>query len=179
MTLHDHSTALIIVDVQARLGEAMPADCYGTLVANAGRLLTAAEAMDLPTIVTEQYPKGLGPTDLRLTLPAPALAKTEFSAWQNPAIRGAIQATGRRSIILLGMETHICVFQTARDLVEAGFAVHVMADGVASRTQANRQVGLDLMRAAGCVISSTETALFDMLKKAEGPVFKQMSRLIR
>lgn len=179
MTLNAPSTAVVIVDVQSRLGDAMPADRYGALIANAGRFLTVAESMDLPAIVTEQYPKGLGPTDDRLVLPAPALAKTEFSAWQNPEIRAAIQATGRRSIILLGMETHICVFQTARDLVDAGFAVHVMADGVASRTAANREIGLDLMRSAGCVISSTETALFDMLKQASGPAFKQVSRLIR
>lgn len=179
MTLNAPTTAILIVDVQARLGAAMEAARYRDLLANAGRFLAAAEPLNVPVIVTEQYPKGLGPTDERLDLPGVAFAKTEFSAWQNAAVRAAIQATGRRSIILLGMETHICVFQTARDLVEAGFAVHVMADGVASRTSANRQVGLDLMRAAGCVISSTEAALFDMLKVAGGPAFKQVSRLIR
>ena len=179
MTLTLPSTAVLIVDLQARLGGAMPPDRYTQVIANATRWLSAAEAMALPVLTSEQYPTGLGPTDGRLTLPGPALAKTSFSAWQDPALRAAIQATGRRSIVLLGMETHICVFQTARDLVGAGFAVHVMADGVASRTPENRQIGLDLMRAAGCTISSTETALFDLLKAAGGPIFKQISRLIR
>ena len=179
MTLNSPATAVLIVDLQGRLGSAMPSARYDQVIANAARWLAAAEAMNLPVIVSEQYPKGLGPTDDRLTLPGDAFAKTHFSAWQDPAIRAAIQATGRRSFVVLGMETHICVFQTARDLVDAGFAVHVMADGVASRTPENRQIGLDLMRVAGCTISSTETALFDLLKKAGGPVFKQVSRLIR
>jgi nicotinamidase-related amidase len=179
MKLDPQNTLILIVDVQSRLGAAMPPERYAALVKNASHFLAVAEPLEMPVITTEQYPTGLGPTNPRLALPAPAFAKRAFSAWWDEAVRAAIQATGRRSVILLGMETHICVYQTARDLAASGLDVHVMADGVASRTEANRQIGLDLMRAAGCTISSTETALFDLLGKAGGPVFKQVSRLIR
>lgn len=179
MKLDPQDSLILIVDVQARLGAAMPPERYAAVVKHASHFLAVSAPLEIPVIVSEQYPKGLGPTDERLSLPTPAFAKTAFSAWWDEAIRQAIQATARRSVILLGMETHICVYQTARDLAAAGLDVHVMADGVASRTEANRQIGLDLMRAAGCTISSTETALFDLLGTAGGPVFKQVSRMIR
>lgn len=179
MKLTPANTALLIVDVQARLGGAMDPTDYAQIIKTVSTCLAVAEPLGLPVIVSEQYPEGLGPTDERLRLPGPALAKTTFSVWQAAALRAALQASGRRQIIVAGMETHICVYQTARDLVEAGFEVHVLADGVASRTAANRRIGLDLMHRAGAIVTSCETALFDMLGEAGGPVFKQVSRLIR
>lgn len=179
MKLNPANTALLVVDVQARLGAAMPADRYEALIKNVGNCLAVAESLDLPVIASEQYPKGLGPTDERLTLPTAAHAKSAFSAWQDDGVRATLQASGRRQILVVGIETHICVYQTARDLVEAGFEVHVLADAVASRTEENRQIGLDLMRRAGAIVTSCETVLFDLLGKAGGPVFKQVSRLIR
>jgi nicotinamidase-related amidase len=102
-----------------------------------------------------------------------------FSAWRAPEVRAALEAAGRTQIVLVGMETHICVYQTARDLVGAGYAVHVPIDAVASRTSANVGAGLDLLRSAGVQTTCTEAVLFDLLKEGRGEAFKEVSRRIR
>jgi nicotinamidase-related amidase len=135
----------------------------------------------LSVIATEQYPKGLGPTiaPLRERLEAPPLEKVEFSAFANEGARAALLAGGARSIILGGVEAHVCVYQTARDLLAEGFQVFIPREAVLSRTAQNAQVGLALCERAGAVITSVEAVLFELVGSAADKSFKEISRLIR
>ena len=111
---------------------------------------------------------------------AHALDKADWDAWQRCfAPDAAIEATGRRTFIVVGIEAHICVFQTVRDMVAAGYTVHVPGDAAISRSKANWRNGLELCARAGGIITNTETALFDLLEVGRGEVFKEVSRLIR
>ena len=180
------ATCLVVVDVQDALARAMPADTFPRVQRNLVFLATAARTLGLPTLVTEQYPKGLGRTIAPL---AEALAgngqslapieKMDFGCAVVPAFRDALKATGRGTVVLTGVESHVCVLQTALGLLEAGYLVHVPADAVASRTAANRQVGLDLMARAGAVVTSTETVVFQLLGRAGTPEFKALAPLLK
>jgi len=181
LTLDASRTALVVVDVQERLAAAMPPDDLARLVKYARALLGAARELAIPVLATEQYPKGLGPTlpALREILSSPPLQKMAFSCGADAGFCGALAATGRRQLILAGMETHVCVFQTARDLVALGYEVQVCADAVTSRTDEHRRVGLDLCREAGAVVTTAETAIFDLLRLAGTPQFKRVAPLVR
>ncbi len=173
-------TALVVVDVQERLCPAMPPDALARLVKYVKALAGCARTLALPVLLTEQYPKGLGRTlpELRELLPAP-LEKLHFSCGADPGFSAALAATGRRQIVLAGMEAHVCVFQTARDLVAAGYEVFVCADAVTSRADEHRQVGLALCHEAGAVVTTAETAIFDLLHRCATPEFKAVSPLVR
>jgi nicotinamidase-related amidase len=178
----DPARALVLlVDVQERLCPAMPPDGLARLVKYARALLGGARELGIPILATEQYPKGLGPTlpALRELLPSPPLTKMHFSCAPDPGFAAALEATGRRQIVIAGMETHVCVFQTARDLAAAGFDVQVCADAVTSRTEEHRRVGLDLCRDAGARVTTAETALFDLLGQCGTPQFKRISALVK
>jgi nicotinamidase-related amidase len=179
--LHRERTAILIVDIQERLAAAMPKEQLAQVEKYARALVLTGKELRLPVIATEQYPKGLGPTlaSLRELLSSPPLAKLAFSCAQDPAAKSALAATGRRQIVVAGMETHVCVFQTARDLVAAGYEVHVCADAVASRFEGHRAVGLELCRAAGAIVTTAETAIFDLLGEAGTAEFKAVSPLVR
>jgi nicotinamidase-related amidase len=181
LELEPTSTLVLCVDWQERLCAAMPSDLVAAATRNVTHLLTLAQRLDLPVVASEQYPQGLGATvaEVAALLPNPAHAKVAFSAWRAPEVRGAIEATARTQIVLVGMETHICVYQTARDLAGAGYAVHVPIDAVVSRTTANVGVGVELLRAAGVQTTCTEAVLFDLLKEGRGEAFKEVSRRIR
>jgi nicotinamidase-related amidase len=180
--LNEKDTLLLVVDVQERLAPAMDPELYGPLIANMRRFGAARSVLDLPVLMTEQYPKGLGPTvpPIREAFEgAGTLEKLSFSAMRDDGVAKALGESGRKSVVVAGMETHICVYQTARDLVAAGFRVHVLADGVASRTRDNYSIGLALIEKAGAAISSTETVLFDLLGRAGTDAFKAISRIVR
>ncbi len=181
LELSPAETALVVVDFQERLCDAMPREVLERHARNVTHLLTLAARLDVAVVATEQYPKGLGPTiePVRALLPNAPLEKIEFSAMRNAGAAAALRESGRKTAVLVGMETHVCVFQTARDLLAAGWHVHVPADAVVSRAKANWRVGLDLMRSAGAVVTSTEAALFDLLKEAKGDAFKEVSKRIR
>lgn len=179
--------ALLVIDIQERLAAVMPEKIVERCVKHTGILLAAAQRLGLPVVVSEQYPKGLGPTVPAL---AEALAqlppgqlhrfdKLTFSACAAPELAARLPSLGRDQWILAGMETHICVLQTARDLLRRGVAVHVAVDAVASRTKLNFLVGLEQLRAMGAVPSCTETLVFDLLGRASGDDFKALSRLIK
>ena len=172
---------LVLVDVQERLCPAMPPADLARLVKYAQALLGGARELGIPILATEQYPKGLGPTlpGLRELVPGPPLAKLHFSCAADPGFAAALQASGRRQIVIAGMETHVCVFQTARDLVAAGYEVQVCADAVASRTEEHRRVGLELCRAAGALVTTAETALFDLMGQCGTPAFKKVSAMVK
>jgi nicotinamidase-related amidase len=178
----DRAKALVlVVDIQARLTPAMPPDTYARVLKYTHALALAAKELGLPVLASEQYPKGLGPTvpEVREVLPSPPLEKVHFSCGADAALAAALEKTGRRQVIVCGMETHVCVFQTVRDLVGAGYEVHVCADAVSSRSEEHRRVGLELCREAGAVVTTAETAIFDLLHRAATDEFKKVSPLVR
>ena len=180
-----NEAALVVVDIQERLASAMQHAAFDEVARNAGRLLAAADRFRLPVAISEQYPEGLGRTvpvvreaASRLS-PAPLyFDKMAFSLADEPLFQSFL-GNGRKTLVLFGMETHICVFQTVRALCERGFSVHVPADAVISRTEANARIGLSLCERAGAVITSTETVLFDLLERAGTDEFKALAKLVR
>ena len=183
LTVSAGDSILMIIDIQERLAPAIAHN--ESILEKTGVLVQAAEAMGIPVLATEQYPKGLGPTIAPIQVLFSQMAnflgvfeKLQFSA-VTPEVLAAIQATGRKKVVIAGMETHVCVFQTTRALQAAGYQCFLAQDAVGSRTDANRDNGLDLIRACGAVVTNVETLVFDWLKQAGTPVFKQISRLIK
>jgi nicotinamidase-related amidase len=173
------STVLLVVDVQEKLAAAMPKDSLDRLVKNTNILLETAKTLGMSVLASEQYPKGLGATISALSLPAGAMPKMTFDACSDLGIARALSETGARAVVVVGMEAHVCVFQTARELVKRGYATHVVADAVTSRTEENRVLGLSLCERAGAVITPAETVAFDLLGRAGTDAFKAVSRLVR
>ncbi len=175
------NACVLLVDVQDRLTPAMPPDALARLVKYAKAAIVAGRELGMPVLATEQYPKGLGRTlpELREVLPEPPLEKTHFSCGADAAFAEKLARTGRKQVVIVGMETHVCVFQTARDLVAMGYEVHVCADAVTSRTEEHRRVGLELCREAGAMITTAETAIFDLLHQAATPEFKKIAPLVK
>jgi nicotinamidase-related amidase len=182
--LDPKTTALLIVDVQEKLAAAMPDEMVATLVKHAGILLEAARLLGVRVAATEQYPKGLGPTvpalrEKLLELGVTPMQKSSFDACSDLSIARALSVMAPRAVVLLGMESHVCVFQTARELVKRGYAAHVVSDAVASRREENRRLGISLCERAGAVVTGTETVVFDWLGDASADAFKSVSRLLR
>ncbi len=168
--------ALVVVDVQEAFRKAVPG--FEDIARAAATLVRGAEALGVPVVITEQYPKGLGETvpEVAERLPAGAepLEKTVFSA----AEAEGFDLEGRDQAIVCGVETHVCVNQTALDLLAGGTEVHVVEDAVASRFPDSKRVGLRKMEQAGAVLTSVETALFELLGRAGTDEFKAVQRLI-
>jgi nicotinamidase-related amidase len=182
--LNPRECAVLIIDVQERLAAAIPPSQIAELHRAAVVLIEAAALLGAKVIATEQYPAGLGRTVPILAerlahLGAPTIEKTEFSACDNPVFERAFAASSAHAAIVVGMEAHICVFQTARELAARGVSVFVPLDGVASRRDDHRAAGLDLCRAAGATITTAETVVFDWLARAGSDEFKRISKLIR
>jgi len=183
MALARDQSALVVIDVQERLFPAMDADHREEVMRNLKVLAATAQRLGLPTLATEQYPKGLGHTlpEMKAALPAglEPMEKVAFSCWAVESFRTRLAASGKRQILLGGIEAHVCVLMSALDLLGAGFAVHVVADAVTSRTQANWRLAMDYLRQAGAVVTTTETALFQLLGQADSDAFRELARLIR
>jgi len=174
------NTILLVVDIQERLAAAMAE--RERVVANTGHLIAAAKLLGVPVLHTEQYPKGLGPTvpELRAALdPAAPVEKMTFDCCGEPAFTPALEQTGRSTVIVCGMEAHVCVLQTVLSLLGSGLSVHLVADAVCSRNPENARVALELLRDAGAVITCTETALFQLLVRAGTPEFKAIQARIK
>jgi nicotinamidase-related amidase len=175
--------ALLVIDVQERLLAAMPPSIAAQTVKNVKILIETATRFELPIVVSQQYPKGLGATvpELEAALPKTAhrYDKIEFSAPSAPGF----PAVQRDQWIVTGMETHVCVYQSVRDLIGSAAggknAVHVVADAVASRTKQNWRAGLGLMTTLGAITTTTEVCLFDLLERAGTETFKTLSKAIR
>lgn len=177
--LNRDEVCVFVIDIQERLLPAMPEK--ESVIKNTSILLQAAREMGIPVLVTEQYPKGLGSTvkEIQEFLgDAKVFSKNSFTAYIDD-VKSELEALNRKKLIVLGMETHVCVYQTSRDLLRAGYEVHIAKDGVASRTKENYLNGLDLMKEMGAVISNTETIVFDLLKVSGTPEFKTLSKLIK
>lgn len=181
LSLDRDNSLLLLVDVQVKLASAMPQPAYARFEKNAALLVKTAQRLQLPIIATEQYPKGLGPTvpGLRELLAEAPLEKLEFSCGAAKPIARKILQTGRRQVIVAGMETHVCVFQTVRDLLRGDFAVFLPQDAVLSRTEENRQAGLHLCEKAGATLTSAEATVFDLLGVAGTPEFKDLAPLLK
>jgi nicotinamidase-related amidase len=177
-------SVLLVVDVQERLASAMPAPAVERVVRNGRILIEAAHRLGVPVVLSEQYPKGLGPTVASLAEPLRAIGvepidKLTFDACGEPRVMRAITERDPRAVVVVGVETHVCVFQTARELVRRGYAAHVVADAVASRHEDNRAIGLGLCERAGAVVTTTETVVFDWLERAGTDTFRAISKLVR
>ncbi|MCC6521835.1 MAG: isochorismatase family protein [Polyangiaceae bacterium] len=177
-------TVLVVVDIQERLAVAMPPEQLAAVERATRILLGAATELGAPVLATEQYPKGLGPTvpALRALLEpsgARPIEKLAFSACGEPRFASALDELTVEAAVVVGMETHVCVFQTVRDLVARGLEVSVPLDGVASRRDDHRTAGLRLCEKAGATVTTAETLLFDWLGQAGTDAFKKLSKLVR
>jgi len=177
--LRPAESSLLVIDVQEKLLPAI-ADTPRLLL-NIGFLLDAARFLDVPMIATEQYPAGLGSTAAVLAerLPAERPAKLDFSCCGVPELVARLRQGERSSVVLCGIETHVCVLQTALDLVDAGLDVAVAADAVAGRMALDHEIALRRMERAGALVTTCETIAFEWLGTAAAPQFKAISGLIR
>ncbi len=172
-------TALLVIDVQERL---MPVIYENeTVFANVNKLLRGAEILNLETVITEQYPKGLGNTCVEVQLPEKAnlIEKVCFSCMQSEPVNEQLKLTNITDLIVCGVEAHICVLKTTLDALKEGYHVHVVADAVSSRTPENKMLALERMRQSGAFIVSAEMILFMLLDVAGTDEFKAISRLIK
>ena len=180
MFLQRDRSCLLIIDVQERLAPVMSDP--RRVLQNCGLLMRAARRLAIPTLVTEQYPKGLGPTmvDLRPYLPEEgALPKLSFSAAADQAILARLRGLGRDQVVIAGIETHICVLQTALDLQSRGFQPMVVADACGSRRVESEQMAWSRLRQCGVQLLSFEMAVFEWLGEAGTPEFKELSGLVK
>lgn len=179
--LNQDESVFITIDIQDRLVSAMADNDAHTLIEQTQRLMTAATSLAVPVITTEQYPRGLGNTVSELAEHVQSdsvIEKTSFSCAKVPEFMKKLDATGRKQIVLSGMESHICVLQTALDLLAQGFRVYVVEDAVCSRAHNNKQAALQRMRDAGVIITCMESVLFEWLSDASHPQFKVLSKLV-
>jgi nicotinamidase-related amidase len=177
--LERHDTALLVVDVQERLAAAMEPEALARMIARLGALIEGARVLGLPIVVTEQYPKGLGHTvrSIKEQLgEVPVVEKLRFSALDD-TVRERL--AGRRHVVVAGMETHVCVYQSVRDLISEGRHPALCMDAVISRSPVDREAGLELARAAGATLTSVEAVLFEMLETAAAPEFKRISAAVK
>ena len=177
--LTEAEVVLLVIDIQDRL---IPAMKYGEqVIQNTNILISVAKKLGVPIIVTEQYPKGLGKTvsDVSNNLEGALTYEKTFFSGCTSEVTSELKGLGRKKIIVTGTETHVCVFQTVRDLLAKGYQVFVVGDAVCSRTKGNYLNGLSLMSSMGAVVTNTETIFFDLLKQSGTPLFKELSKLIK
>lgn len=173
------TTALLVIDVQEKL---MPVVQDGEQIfANVNRLMKGMSIFNIPVIITEQYPKGLGNTCAEVEIPqdVQTIEKICFSCMQSDEVLAQLKERNITSLILSGVESHICVLKTALEALDKNFEVHIVADAVSSRTTANKQLALERMRQSGAFIVSTEMILFQLIDEAGTDAFKTISRLIK
>ena len=173
------NTALVVIDIQDRLFRVM--QDKERLIQNVLKLIKGARVLDIPVILTEQYPAGLGPTLPEITGLLPGIQPIEkvcFNCCGEEAFRRSLESLNRRQVLIAGIEAHICVYQTAMAL-RAGYEAQVVADCVSSREPENKMVSLFRMGSAGISPTTTEMALFELLKAAEGDEFRQISDIVK
>ncbi|MGR9000264.1 MAG: hydrolase [Gammaproteobacteria bacterium] len=181
--LSTENSLLILVDIQAKLSAVMPEAEAKLMKANAGILLEAAVILNVPVLLTEQYPKGLGATDTsianKLTETTQVFEKTGFSCFAAEGFCAALESSGRKQIILSGVEAHVCVLQTALELLHKGYQVYVVEDAICSRKAEHKFYALERMQQQGTTIINYESVLFEWLKDARHPDFRSISDLLR
>jgi nicotinamidase-related amidase len=175
--LESNRCALVVVDIQEKL--LPPIFNKETLVKNSQLLVRLTKILSIPVMVTTQYTKGLGavvPEIASLLTDVPPIDKLEFSCFGSDQFRSGLKSLpgNRNTVLLCGMEAHICVMQTALGALNEGYLVHVASDAVGSRAEWNWKIGLDRMKAAGAVISSTEMMMYELLRCSGTPQFKEL-----
>ena len=171
---------LVIIDIQGNLAQAM--FDKENIFSNTVKLIKGFNVLNLPVIITEQIPQKLGRTLPQIAAELDGvkpIAKESFSCWEENNFKEQLKALRRRDVVLLGIETHVCVYQTAVDLISNGYNVHLVADAVSSRTPENRRIGIEAMKSAGAKITSTEMVLFEMLRTAADPKAKEFFKIVK
>src|SRR5579885_1504151 len=180
-TLDPRRTALAVIDVQESFRPHIPD--FSELAARVALVTRAAQLLGVPVVVTEQYPKGLGHTagEIRAVLPEnfEAVEKIAFSSCGAQEFVARLEQAGARQVLLCGIAAHVCVNQTAHDLLARGYQVHLLTDCISSRAEQNRRVGIEKMRQSGALPSSTEMALFELMRDARHEQFKAIQKLIK
>lgn len=181
--LDSANSVLVVVDMQSRLTAVMPEKDAAAMTENAIGLLDAANILRVPVLLTEQYPKGLGPTAAeileRLPQTAQVFAKTGFSCCAADGFNRALADCARRQVILLGQEAHVCVLQTALELIQLGYPVYVVEDALCSRQGGHKFYALQRLQQHGATIVCQESVLFEWLRDARHADFKAISSLLR
>ena len=177
--LTKEDTVLVLIDIQGKLAKIVDESEF--TIDNIVRVVKGANVLELPILWLEQYPKGLGPTveEIANEIDGTPIEKITFSAYDNEEFVQKLEATGRKKVLLAGIETHICVYQTAAHLLANGYEVEVLVDCVSSRTAGNREVGIEKMKQLGAKITSVEMALMEMQVIAKGDAFKAISAIIK
>ncbi|MEM2882806.1 MAG: hydrolase [Candidatus Bathyarchaeia archaeon] len=179
MALSAGDSILICIDFQEKL---MPRIANAKSITDRAALaIKAFKSLGVPIVVTEQYPKGLGRTvpELRSLHDSEPIEKIHFNCFEEEGFRRAVEGLGRRKLLMAGVETHICVAQTALEAIRRGFEVHILEDATSSRSELDREVGLRRMEGAGAIPSSVEMALYEILGKAGTPEFKEVLKLVK
>ncbi len=178
--INRNNALLLVVDIQGKLADIVHQS--ETLVRNAHILIEGAKLLDIPIVATEQYPKGLGRTVPSLAEAlgdASVIEKSSFSCCGEFTFEVRLNELHKTDIILCGIETHVCVYQTARDLIGLGFNVHLVTDAVSSRTAENRELGIRAIEHLGARLTGTEMVLFEMLEVSGTDEFKAISKLVK
>ena len=180
MKLAAGRAVLVMIDIQNKLWNVMHEKA--ALLENAQKLVKAMRVLSVPIILTEQNPEGLGSTlpELKQCMPeVKALPKLCFSCCQDKGFEQELNRLNRKQVILCGIESHVCVHQTAQELLSRGYEVQVVADVIASRAQANKEVALVRMQSEGVKITAAEMAIFELLGGADSPLFKEILKVIK
>jgi len=174
-------TALVVIDVQEAFRSVIPE--FATVASRISTAVRGCQVLGVPVLVTEQYPKGLGPTAEEISFVLPddhsAFEKTAFSSCGAVSFVAKLEELGAKQIVICGLETHICVSQTAHDLLDRSFQVHVLTDCVCSRFEYNKAAGLAKMQQSGVIPSSVEMALFELMRDSRHEQFKEIQALIK
>ncbi|NTU97324.1 MAG: hydrolase [Chlorobiaceae bacterium] len=175
-----NQTLFLIIDVQGKLARTVfQPDALETSIK---KLIRACQVLEVPILVTEQYPKGLGRTIepiMELLGGSEPVEKLSFSCCGTDDFMKKLRSFNRNDILIAGIETHVCVYQTAVELLEFGYNVHLLVDAVSSRTEENKLLGIRCIERAGASVTSSEMAIFELLRVAEGERFKAISKIVK
>ncbi len=179
--LSTDNTILLVIDIQGKLAQIIHEK--DAVVANTERMIKGAQILGIPVLWTEQVPEKLGPTvpeiAVLLANAGQPIGKASFSCCGVVPFMESLKVLGRKQILVTGIETHICVYQTTLDLLNLDYEVQIIADAVSSRTSENKAVALERMKDAGATLTSTEMALFELLRVADGDKFRAISKLVK
>ena len=177
--LKKENSILVFIDVQGRLSELV--DHPDLLFGNLRRLLQGMKALGIPVIATEQIPEKLGPTrdEFQKLIQEPVITKSSFGCCEESVFFQTLEKTGRKQVILCGIETHVCVYQTALQLLASGHKVYVVTDAVSSRDPANKALALRRLENEGVRLTGTEMLLFELLGDAKDPAFKSILNIVK
>ena len=180
---HAKQSQLLVIDIQERLASAMPADVLENVIKNNNILSRAANELDIPVIHSEQYPKGLGNTVTAIAEVLPetsdTVTKTSFACSDSEGFNELVAKQKRQQIIITGIESHICVLQSAMQLQRQGYIVHVVEDAICSRKKSNHKNAVARLQQNNVIINNVESVLFEWLRDATHPKFKMLSKLIK